>query len=160
MWIKFNKDRIKNIYLKRLILLFSFYLNSLFAVEVTCNFEEVYKNGDIQEGILMLSNNSLRYQYLKERELGRLKSDKVVQKLNENTESLENFINLASDFPNINNTYQDDKLIIKVEKSANNFIKRLSIQSDEVNLSVNIFNCNFNTIDKKYFRHFNFVEFG
>ena len=64
MWIKFNKDRIKNIYLKKLILLFSFYLNSLFAVEVTCNFE-VYR-ADIQEGILMLSNNLLRYQYLKD----------------------------------------------------------------------------------------------
>lgn len=170
MWIKFNKDRFKNIYLKKLILLFSFYLNSLFAVEVTCNFEEVYKNGDIQEGILMLSNNFLRYQYLKDNlftiisksnEFYLIRNDsKVVQKLNENTESLENFMNLASDFPNINDTYQDDKFKIKVEKSANNFIKRLSIQSDEVNLSVNIFNCNFNTIDKKYFRHFNFVEFG
>ena len=145
-------------------------MNSLFAVEVTCNFEEVYKNGEVQEGILMLKNNLLRYQYTKDslftiiskqNQFYMIKNDsKVVQKISKNTESLINFMKMASDFPNINDTYRDNNLVIKVEKSEINFIKRLSIQSDEVNLSVNIFNCNFNTIDKKYFRHFNFVEFG
>jgi hypothetical protein len=82
-----------------------------------------------------------------------------VQKLSENTESLKNFIILASDYPNINETYQDNDLFIKVEKSDVAFIKRLSIQSNDLNLSVNFFNCNFEPINKKYFRHFNFVEY-
>lgn len=145
-------------------------MNSLFAVEVTCNFEEVYKNGEVQEGILMLKNNLLRYQYTKDslftiiskqNQFYMIKNDsKVVQKISKNTESLINFMKMASDFPNINDTYRDNNLIIKVEKSEINFIKRLSIQSDEVNLSVNIFNCNFDKVDKKYFKHFNFVEYN
>ena len=155
--------------MKKLVLLFSFYLNSLFAIEVTCNFEEVYKNGEVQEGVLMLNDNLLRYQYTKDNlytiiskqnKFYLIRNDsKIVQKLSENTESLKNFIILASDYPNINETYQDNDLFIKVEKSDVAFIKRLSIQSNDINLSVNFFNCNFEPINKKYFRHFNFVEY-
>ena len=155
--------------MKKLVLLFSFYLNSLFAIEVTCNFEEVYKNGEVQEGVLMLKDNLLRYQYTKDNlytiiskqnKFYLIRNDsKIVQKLSENTESLKNFIILASDYPNINETYQDNDLFIKVEKSDVAFIKRLSIQSNDINLSVNFFNCNFEPINKKYFRHFNFVEY-
>ena len=155
--------------MKKLVLLFSFYLNSLFAIEVTCNFEEVYKNGEVQEGVMMLNDNLLRYQYTKDNlftiiskqnQFYLVRNDsKIVQKLSENTESLKNFIILASDYPNINETYQDNDLFIKVEKSEVAFIKRLSIQSNDINLSVNFFNCNFEPINKKYFRHFNFVEY-
>ena len=156
--------------MKKLVLLFSFYLNSLFAIEVTCNFEEVYKNGEVQEGVMMLNDNLLRYQYTKDNlftiiskqnQFYLVRNDsKIVQKLSENTESLKNFIILASDYPNINETYQDNDLFIKVEKSEVAFIKRLSIQSNDINLSVNFFNCNFEPINKKYFRHFNFVEYN
>ena len=136
---------------------------------MTCNFEEVYKNGEVQEGILMLSDKLLRYQYTKDNlftiisnqnQFYIVRNDsKIVQKLSENTDSLRNFMNLASDYPDINHIYQDNDLFIKVEKSEINFIKRLSIQSNDVNLSMNIFNCNFDSINKKYFRHFNFVEY-
>ncbi len=156
--------------MKKLILIFFLYLNSLSAIEVTCSFEEVYKNGEIQEGILMLKDKLLRYQYTKEdlftiiskqNQFYLVRNDsKVVQNLSKNTESLRNFMNLASDYPNINETYQDNDLVINVEKSENNFIKRLSIKSDEVNLSVYIYNCDFTLIDKKYFRHFDFVEYN
>ena len=156
--------------MKKFILLFSLYFNSLFAIEVSCNFEEVYMNGEVQEGILMLKDKSLRYQYLKDNlftviskknNFYLIRNDsKVVQKLSDNTESLQQFINLASDYPNIKDIYEDDSYIIKVEKSNNDFIKRLSIQSNEVNLSVNIFNCKFDKVNKKYFRHFNFVEYN
>ena len=155
--------------MKKLVLLFSFYLNSLFAIEVTCNFEEVYKNGEVQEGVLMLKDNLLRYQYTKDNlytiiskqnKFYLIRNDsKIVQKLSENTESLKNFIKLARDYPNINETYHDNDLLIKVEKSEVAFIKRLSIQSNDLNLSVNFFNCKFESINKKYFRHFNFVEY-
>ena len=127
-------------------------------------------NGEVQKGILMLKDSSLRYQYIKDNlftiiskknNFYLIRNDtKVVQKLSDNTESLKKFIDLASDYPNIKDTYEDESYFIKVEKSKNNFIKRLSIQSEEVNLSVNIFNCNFNKINKKYFWHFNFVEYN
>ena len=156
--------------MKKIILFFFlFYYNSLSAVEIKCNFEEVYQNGEVQEGLMMVKDDKLRYQYLKDslytiiskdNKFFLIKNDsKTVQKLSENTSLLESFINLASDYPDIENIYTYQDVIVKVEKSSDKFIKRLSIKSDAVNLSINIFNCKFGKIDKKYFKHFNFVEY-
>ena len=153
------------------IILFSlFYFNSLFAVELKCNFEEVYQNGEVQEGLMMIKDNMLRYQYLedslytiisKDNKFFLIKNDsKTVQKLSENTSLLESFMNLASDYPDIEDLYTYEDFKVKVERSSAKFIKRLSIRSDAVNLSINIFNCKFEQIDKKYFKHFNFVEYN
>ena len=154
--------------MKKIILFSLFYFNSLFAVELKCNFEEVYKNGEVQEGLIMLKDDMLRYQYLKDslytiisknNKFYLIRNDsKTVQKLSENTSLLESFINLASDYPDIEDMYTYEDVVVKVERSSAKFIKRLSIKSDAVNLSINIFNCKFEQIDKKYFKHFNFVE--
>ncbi len=154
--------------MKKIILFSLFYFNSLFAVELKCNFEEVYQNGEVQEGLMMLKDNMLRYQYLKDslytiisknNKFYLIRNDsKTVQKLSENTSLLESFVNLASDYPDIEDMYTYEDVVVKVERSSAKFIKRLSIKSDVVNLSINIFNCKFEQIDKKYFKHFNFVE--
>ena len=154
--------------MKKIILFSLFYFNSLFAVELKCNFEEVYQNGEVQEGLMMLKDNMLRYQYLKDslytiisknNKFYLIRNDsKTVQKLSENTSLLESFVNLASDYPDIEDMYTYEDVVVKVERSSAKFIKRLSIKSDLVNLSINIFNCKFEQIDKKYFKHFNFVE--
>ena len=154
--------------MKKIILFSLFYFNSLFAVELKCNFEEVYQNGEVQEGLIMLKDDMLRYQYLKDslytiisknNKFYLIRNDsKTVQKLSENTSLLESFINLASEYPDIEDMYTYEDVVVKVERSKAKFIKRLSIKSDAVNLSINIFNCKFEQIDKKYFKHFNFVE--
>ena len=154
--------------MKKIILFSLFYFNSLFAVELKCNFEEVYQNGEVQEGLMMLKDDMLRYQYLKDslytiisknNKFYLIRNDsKTVQKLSGNTILLESFINLASDYPDIEDMYTYEDVVVKVERSSAKFIKRLSIKSDAVNLSINIFNCKFEQIDKKYFKHFNFVE--
>ena len=154
--------------MKKIILFSLFYFNSLFAVELKCNFEEVYQNGEVQEGLMMLKDDMLRYQYLKDslytiisknNKFYLIRNDsKTVQKLSENTSLIESFINLASDYPDIEDMYTYEDVVVKVERSSAKFIKRLSIKSDAVNLSINIFNCKFEQIDKKYFKHFNFVE--
>ena len=155
--------------MKKIILFSLFYFNSLFAVELKCNFEEVYQNGEVQEGLMMLKDDMLRYQYLKDslytiisknNKFYLIRNDsKTVQKLSENTSLLESFINLASEYPDIEDMYTYEDVVVKVERSSARFIKRLSIKSDAVNLSINIFNCKFEQIDKKYFKHFNFVEY-
>ena len=116
----------------------------------------------------MLKDDMLRYQYLKDslytiisknNKFYLIRNDsKTVQKLSENTSLLESFINLASEYPDIEDMYTYEDVVVKVERSSARFIKRLSIKSDAVNLSINIFNCKFEQIDKKYFKHFNFVE--
>ena len=82
-----------------------------------------------------------------------------VQKITENTKPLEIFIDISSEYPNIDQNYKIDDMKIKIEKSANKFIKRISVNSDSVNVSINLMNCNFDNIDRKYFRIFNFEEY-
>ena len=156
--------------MKKLLIFILFPFKFLYSVEVTCNFEEVYQNSETQQGIFLIKDNMLRYQYydqdlftiiIKNNNYFLINNrTKVVQNLKEKTESLDQLIEIVSDFPNINNIYKNEALTIKIEKSSNKFIKRVAITSEEINLSINIINCQFNEINKKYFRHFNFEEFG
>ncbi len=155
--------------MKKIVLLILLQTKFLFALEVTCNFEEVYQSSEVQQGVFLIKDKMLRYQYYN-RDLFTIivKNDKyflinnrskVVQNLKK-SEPLDQLIEIVSDFPNINNIYNYDGLIIKIEKSLSKFIKRVSIKSEELNLSINVINCNFNEINKKYFRHFNFEEYS
>ena len=150
-------------------IIFLFLSNLSFAVEVSCNFEEVYGNGDTQQGILLLKNQNLRYEYYDKELFTIIARDENfflihrahknnVQKITENTILLETFIDISSEYPNIKKNYIIDDIKIMIEKSVNKFIKRISVNSDSVNVSINLMNCNFNNIDRKYFKVFNFEE--
>lgn len=155
--------------MKKIILIIFFPINSLFAYEVTCNFEEVYQNSEIQQGVFLIKDEMMRYQYYnqdlftiiaKNKKYFLIKNDsKIVQKLNEKTDVIDTLREIVLDFPKLKNTYKKNNLVIKIEKSIDKFIKRVSINSDEVNLSINVINCKFNGIENKYFNHFNFVEY-
>ena len=49
--------------MKKLFIIFLFQINAVNALEVSCKFEEVYGNGDVQQGLLFLKNQKLRYEY-------------------------------------------------------------------------------------------------
>ena len=151
------------------IIIFLFLSNLSFAVEVSCNFEEVYGNGDTQQGILLLKNQNLRYEYYNKELYTIIARDENfflihrahknnVQKITENTILLETFIDISSEYPNIKKNYIIEDIKIMIEKSADKFIKRISVNSDAVNVSINLMNCNFSNIDRKYFKVFNFKE--
>ena len=155
--------------MKKLILFIFFPLNFLFALEVKCNYEEVYQNSEVQQGIFLIKNKMLRYQYF-DKDLFTIisknnnfylinNSSKTVHKINEKTKYIETLIKIISDFPHINDVYNSTEMNIKIEKSQNEFIKRVSVHSEELNLSINIMNCKFKEIKKVYFRHFNFEEY-
>lgn len=156
--------------MKKILLFIFIPIYPLFSLEVRCNFEEVYQNSEFQQGVFFIKNDMLRYQYYKHDLFTIIaKNDniflinnhsKVVQELNERNEALEMLIKIISDYPNISNVYNENNSVIKIEKSSKNFIKRVSIQSDELNMSINVMNCKFNEINKKYFRHFNFEEYN
>ena len=157
--------------MKKYLVLFLIFFNSSFALEVICDFEEVYQNGDTQQGLFMLKDKMLRYQYYEE-DLYTIiaKNDRyflvnnfkneVVQKINENTEIIKNLVEISSNFPDIKDQYDEVGFKIKIEKNSNNFLKRIAINSDNLNLSINILNCDFVNINKKYFRPFNFENFN
>lgn len=144
-------------------------INFLSALEVACNFEEVYSNGDIQQGFFLLDNSMLRYQYYDEKLFTIISTDnnfylvnntsKNVKKITENKHFLEKLIHIANLFPNIKSNYYFDNSKIIIEKNSLNFIKRLSVQSSNLNVSINFLNCNFKKFPKKLFNHFNFEEF-
>ena len=156
--------------MKKLIFIIIFPLNYLCAFEVTCNFEEVYQNGDVQQGVFLLKDKMLRYQYY-DQELFTIitkrdnyflikNNTKTVQKIEKNTEILEVLMQIISEFPDVQDVYEHNDSIIKIENSSDEFIKRVSVKSQKVNLSINILNCKFNKIEKKYFRHFDFEEYA
>ena len=156
--------------MRKFLLIMLLQANLSFALEVSCNFEEVYGNGDTQQGILLLKDQKLRYEYF-DKDLFTIIAREEnfflihrahknnVQKITENTKPLEIFIDISSEYPNIDQNYKIDDMKIKIEKSANKFIKRISVNSDSVNVSINLMNCNFDNIDRKYFRIFNFEEY-
>ncbi len=156
--------------MKKLLIIIFFPINFLYAVEVTCSFEEVYQNSEVQQGVFFIKDKMLRYQYydqdlftiiIKNNKYFLINNrNKIVQNLKERSEPLDQLIEIVSDFPMINSEYNSENLNVKIERSSGNFIKRVSIKSEQLNLSINVMNCNFNEIDKKYFRHFNFEEYS
>ena len=155
--------------MKKLIPIIFFPINFLFAFEVTCNFEEVYSNSEVQQGVFLIKDDMLRYQYYDQDLFTIIAKNnkyflinnisKTVQRINEKTESLDILMDIISDFPELDSVYERSDLIIKLEKSSDEFIKRISINSKETDLSINIINCRYDKIEKKYFRHFNFEEY-
>ena len=155
--------------MKKFLILFFLKINSVYALEVKCNFEEVYGNGEVQQGLFFLKNQKLRYEYFDKNLFTIIAKNKNfflinqshnnnVSKINKNTEILDAFMNIASEYPNIKNKYRYNDAIIIIEKSSNSFIKRISINAENLNLSINLIDCNFEKIHDNYFNHFNFVK--
>lgn len=136
---------------------------------MNCNFEEVYQNGDTQQGLLWIKNENLRYQYNDDDLYTIILKDKRfflidhkyqnTQRLNDKTDTFEIILQVFKDFPNIKANYVNDQVNIKVEKSNNNFIKRISILSSHANLSLNFFSCVEEIILDDYFDYLNFKKY-
>ena len=109
------------------------FINPLNAKNVSCEFEEVYQNGDTHQGFFLLNNNQIRYEYY---------NDNLYTLLYLNEK-------MYSKYPDIKSKYKFKDYDIKIEKNEN-FIKRLAIKSSEINLSIYLLNCNFNSIEKIY----------
>ena len=141
-----------------------FYSNFLQGIEVKCNFEEVYKNGQIQQGLVILKNNLLRYQYF-DKDLFTIFYDgksfytlenqnlKKFNKINNNTKLLEELIILSQKYPNIKRKYEKKNYVIDIEPSLiDKFIKRISIKSNNLNMSIFFNNCKFIPINERVFQ--------
>ena len=49
--------------MKKFLIIFFLQINTLFGFDVSCSFEEVYGNGDVQQGQLFFKDQKLRYEY-------------------------------------------------------------------------------------------------
>ena len=112
---------------------------------------------------MLLKDKKLRYQYydnqlftifFKNNDFYLVKNNqiKVFQKIQDNTEVIRELINLAALFPNIKDSYQSNNLKIFIEKSKeHHFIKRLSINSKDLNMSIYFFDCQNQTPPARFF---------
>ena len=155
--------------MKKIIFFLLLYSNLAFSLEVKCNFEEVYISGQTQNGALFFKDKKMRYQYFDNKLYTIIYKNNnfylihnfdtnIVEKINKNTDIIQNISEIIQDYPSIDHEYKKNNFILKIEKNSKNFIKRISIRSDELNLSINIYGCDYDQIDNKYFNHFNFIK--
>jgi len=138
------------------------------AKSVKCEFEEVYQDGSIQSGDMLFHDGLLRYEYYdkqlftiifnKDYFVIRNDNRKSVSKLDNNL-ILNELKSVINNYPNIKTFYSNENINIKIHESMdNNFLKRISINSPDANLSVYFINCNFEDIPKRYFQPFLVTE--
>lgn len=138
-------------------------------MEIKCQFEEVYQNGDIQQGIILIKDNNIRYQY-NAIELYTIivKGDNFIlidnkyqnlQTLDENIDVFKILVDALKNYPNIENQYKNENVLINIERSSGSFIKRISLVSPDVNLSLNFLDCVELNINNEYFNYFDFKVF-
>ena len=155
----------------KFILGFFLLVSSADALEIKCDFEEVYSDGTVQNGFFLIKNKMLRYQY-NNNDLFTLfhKKDQfflvrnnnlnLIQKLTDNLDVVKELIKISSGYPNIEPEYVNDEMVIKLERQlSNNFYKRISINSEKLNMSIYFNECKQIKINKRYFNHNPYFEY-
>lgn len=155
----------------KIIFLILFSTKNLLSLEMVCNFEEVYQNGDIQQGHLLIKENKIRYQYNDNNLYTILRTqgdfylieniypDKFM-KIDQNTETLIGIEMIINDYPKLKSEYKINKVSIKPEmKFDDNFLKKITILSDQMNMNIYFPECYQTSIQDRYFFYSPFFSF-
>ena len=78
---------------------------------------------------------------------------KNFQKVQTDTSYIKELLTIASQYPDINNYYENDSLIINLEPSSNGFYKRISILSDNLKISIFLNNCKFISFHNRFYNY-------
>ena len=156
---------------KFLIFLHLILVSNLYSFELKCTFEEVYSDGSVQNGFFLIKDKKLRYEYNSEnlftifhnneRFFMVKNNDKeIINTITENTEIIKELLNIANNFPNIEEEYISEDLKIKLEKnSKGSFLKRISIASTKIKMSIFLNDCKNTKINARYFIHNPFFDY-
>ena len=152
-------------------ILVSFFSFNLFAFDIICKFEEVYTDGSIQNGTLLISDEDMRYQYddqnlftiFKKKNnfyfVEHLNKESFKKIPNEKVLVLNNFSIIAQEFPEIRDNYFFDDMTISLElKDDHSFLKRLSILSNTINMSIFFYDCKKEKVENKFLQYFPYHE--
>lgn len=146
------------------------FITSLNALELKCEFEEVYTDGSTQQGFFLIKDQSFRYEYfnpnlfiiLKNNNNFYLVDKKDTEKFqivsNKHNHILKKIISILEEYPNIQEFYQEENLIIKIEKN-NNFPYRIAIKNKDIALSIYINDCKSEKIDQRFFYYFPYYPY-
>ena len=134
------------------------------AKSIKCDFEEVTQDVSIQSGSMQFLDGLLRYEYDDKQLFTIIFNNDYFVIRNDNKNSVSKLNNdlilnelksVIKNYPNIKTFYSNDDINIKIHESKdNNFMKRISINSPDANLSIYFLNCNFEDIPKRYFQPF------
>ncbi len=150
---------------KFLLLTLCLFASNLNSQTLKCYFEEVYLDGSNQNGYFLIQDNKLRYEYLSKDlytlfynhddfYLVKNNNNNQTQKIKENTEIIDELIEIYKNFPNLNQNYSTENFEIELEKSlTSKFYKRISIKSPQLNMSIYLNDCSFSFVHEKYFQY-------
>ena len=161
-----------NLKKKFIYIFFIIFINSnLFADEFKCYFEEVYQQGDTQQGIILVKNDNIRYQYFSE-QLFTIFFDRVNMITADNTfphawrysndkknlfESVDFYAISQLDKSTL---FNEEGYSIKLDKNINNdFIKKISILSSNFNIVIYLNDCVRLNIEDKYFDYKSYLKY-
>ena len=80
-------------------------------------------------------------------------------KIDKDTEVLESMLTIINDYPDFKKNYYLINASLRVELNRDDFIKRIVLLSDKVNLSVYINDCEFSSIENIYFSYSPFFKY-
>ena len=150
--------------------LFLIFYKNTYALELFCKFEEVYQNGEIQQGIFLVKDDKFRYEYNSDNLYTIIHNQNIFLlienidttkyfKIDRDTEILESILTIINDYPNFKKNYYLKDSSLKVELNKKDFIKRIVLLSDKINLSVYINDCKFSPIKNMYFSYSPFFKY-
>jgi len=135
------------------------------SLEFACKFEEVYVDGYTQQGLVLIKKNNLRYEYFDKNlftiihkngdtSISKNTNRKQISSFDEKNNLINHIISITKDYPFFEKVYFINDFKIIVENSSEiDFIKRLAIISDNLNLSIYFQNCRSAEILDLYFQH-------
>ena len=149
-----------------------FFYNITLSSQLKCNFQEVYQDGQIQNGILFLGSTQIRYQYNDEKLFTLIyhnneilysvsnQNSSELDQINHNKEIFKTILDIKEN-NNISETLHLDGMQVDIEKNKKDkFVKRLAIKSKDLNMSIFFIDCIEKEIDKKLFYVNPFYEYS
>ena len=121
----------KNKILKVLLFSFIFFSSpAINSLEFRCDFEEVHFNGTVNQGIVLLKKNKLRYEY-KDENLFIIfvdgeevylfdKKKQNIQIVKNNLDAIKIIMMLANQYPNIKTAFEENDVKINIEFNSKN----------------------------------------
>lgn len=149
------------------IFLFS---NNVFSKDINCRFEEVYSNGQTQEGIILVRKNKIRYEYddeklftiffnnnwsvLQNNSLNFIANDQLDLSL------MEKLKDILKQFPNTQSPIYFEEYFISFDFANNKkFYSNIVIKSNNLNMRIYFYDCKFDPINIIYFNSEPYFKF-
>ena len=139
-----------------------FFFKNVSALQINCKFEEVYEDGSIQNGMVLINDKQIRYEYFNQSlytiiknntglflvsNYEKKKSERIFDPV------INEIFSIYDDFPNLKSTYINENFEAKVYFSNEHvFLSRISILSNRAKLSIYFNNCVNKEIKELYFR--------